>query len=140
MNPKTIVLLLLLAAILIGGIGYYNYSKPTPSANELKTDFSFSAKDFYQEFDTNEEVATQKYQNKVIEVEGNVDSTFSNDQGGKIILINSEGGMGNIIFELDTSINLSKTYTKGDRLKLKGICSGKLIDVVLNRSIVIKKI
>lgn len=137
MNRNSVLMILTGAALIAAGIGYYYYNKPTASVSDLKTDFVTNAKDFYQEFDENEDQATIKYQNKVVELEGLVDSVFNNDQGGKMIMINTEGGMSSIIFELDTSLHQASTYSKGDKLRLKGICSGKLIDIVLNRSVVL---
>lgn len=136
MTRKNVFYILLGATLAVAAIGYYYYNKPTESVSNLNSDYITTAKDLYQEFDTNEEEATKKYQNKVLEVSGVVDSISTNEQGSKIVILNSAGGMGAVCFELDTSILSMKSCEKGQLVTIKGICSGKLLDVILNRSVI----
>lgn len=132
---KRIILALILVLCGIGlYIGYYMYNKPMDKVESLKSDFSMSAKDLYNEFDANEDAATAKYQNKVIEVTGAVDTITTGETGNVIISLNTEGGMGSVSCELDKGSNpdLSR-FQKGTATVIKGVCAGKLMDVVLNR-------
>ncbi len=115
------------------------YNKPPEKVTDLKAIDDLSAKELYLAFDQNEEAAMAKYQEKAISVHGVIDSILTNESGGLIIMLSTEGEMGSIQCELDSSSKpVSENLKKGDEITIKGICSGKLIDVVLNRCVVIK--
>lgn len=134
MNKRFILALILVLCGVGLYIGYYLYNKPMDKVEGLKSDFSISAKDLYNEFDANEDAATAKYLNKVIEVTGTIDTISKGETGNVIISLNTDGGMGSVSCELDKGSNsdISK-FQKGATTVVKGVCAGKLMDVVLNR-------
>ncbi|NOT38581.1 MAG: hypothetical protein HOP11_14510 [Saprospiraceae bacterium] len=136
MNRKIVLLLIAGIIVALAALGYYFYNKPTASVIGMKSDFIKTASELYSEFEANEQEATQKYQNKVIEVTGVIDSIAQNENGGKMVILNTGGGMGSINLDLDTSVVHKQTLEKGKEVTMKGICSGYLLDVVLNRSVV----
>ncbi|MCC6815872.1 MAG: hypothetical protein IT267_05630 [Saprospiraceae bacterium] len=137
MSRKALIIVTLVLVVVGAGISFYYYNKPTQSLHSLGVDYKLTAKNIFQEFEDNEELATQKYLNKVCEITGLFDTLLSNEQGAKVVLLNSEGGMGALSFELDSTIQSASNYPKGQIITLKGICSGKLIDIIFNRSIIV---
>ena len=137
MNRKRILLGLVFVAIVAAYFGYYLYNKPMDKLSDLKSMYKLSAKELYLEFDSNEELATKKYQEKVVEVSGKIDTTSTNATGGLTIILSTEGEMGSISCEMDVNSKTFKTsFTRGEQITLKGMCAGKLIDVVLNRCVI----
>ncbi|MEO6190726.1 MAG: hypothetical protein ABIO44_10565 [Saprospiraceae bacterium] len=137
MNRKRILLSLTFLAVAAVFFGYYWYNKPMDKLGGLKSMYKLSAKELYQEFDSNEDLATKKYQEKVVEVSGKIDTTSTNETGGLTIILSTEGEMGSISCEMDMNSKTIKTsFIRGEQITLKGMCAGKLIDVVLNRCVI----
>ena len=134
MNKRNLMLLVLLLCGLGLYLGYYLYNKPTAKVSDLKSDFTLSAGDLLKEFDDNEDQATLKYNNKVVAVTGIVESVSTGENGIVIITLSPEQGTGTISCEMDQGfIADSAKVQKGGKLLIRGVCAGKLIDVVLNR-------
>lgn len=121
-------------------IGYKMYNKPFDVMKDMKEDFSLTAEDLYNQFDANEVEANKKYLNKIILVSGKVQGTVVNDTGMTGLSLETGSPMGGIICEFDTKTDpVKQKYEPGTELQLKGICTGKLMDVVLSRCIVVPK-
>lgn len=121
-------------------IGYKMYNKPFDVMKDMKEDFSLTAEDLYNQFDANEDEANKKYLNKIILVSGKVQGTVVNDTGMTGLSLETGSPMGGIICEFDTKTDpVKQKYEPGTELQLKGICTGKLMDVVLSRCIVVPK-
>lgn len=104
---------------------------------DLKSILNIDAKELYNAFDRDEDLANKSYLDKVLEVNGQVDTVMKNENGGLVIVLSTGGEMGSVTAELDPSIKLDhETFNKGEKITVKGVCAGKLIDVVLNRCIV----
>ena len=82
----------------------------------------------------------KKYLNKIILVSGKVQGTVVNDTGMTGLSLESGSPMGGVICEFDTKSDpVKQKYEPGTELKLKGICTGKLMDVVLSRCVIVEK-
>ncbi len=130
------VFLLLAFGMVIGASQYF---KPHKNINKASVDFSLSATKLYAEFENDESTAQQKYLDKIIEVSGKVASVSENDSANTIITLESDHMLFGVQCELDAfSKSANKTLPEeGENLKLKGICSGMLSDVVLVRCIIL---
>lgn len=129
---KKILLLLALIALLLGGI--YAYSEFNRELEAVgKAEHSLSCTDLFTAFETDEKAANAKYLGKVVEIEGTISDVKTNKEGKTTISL--EGGMlFGVTCELFESEAADK-YKKGQKVKLKGECSGFLSDVVLVRCV-----
>lgn len=135
---KKYIIFGILALILIGlGIGFYMFNKKVPTLESTTPDFVVTANDLFDEFDTNETEALKKYENKVIEVTGEVISVKNGENDSNIIL-EAEMAMAG-------GVNCSFKYAqeneieKGTVVTIKGQCQGYLMDVVLNNCYLIEE-
>ncbi len=133
MNRRNILVLILILAGATLYYGYKLYNKPVAKVSDLKSEFVLTAKDFCSEFDADEDAATKKYLEKVIELTGIIDTISKNETGATIITLSGEGSMSSVACEMDSSNERTASLLKGQSVTLRGICSGKLLDVVLNR-------
>jgi tRNA_anti-like len=133
---KKIVLVLVVFALLGSYIGYKMYNKPHTNVVTAHIETSISADDLLKAFKENEAQAGNKFINKVIEVSGNIaDSKNENNQ--IIIQIETTDMLSNVICTLDsTQTSNKKEYKVGQSIRIKGICSGYLSDVILDRCVV----
>jgi hypothetical protein len=133
-----IVPTLILVGIVIGTFLYFKPHKNIATAN---ADFSIGAQALYRDFNTNEIAANTKYLNKIIEVDGIVDNASLNDHGDLTIMLKvPEVASGNILCTIpSTNLKQGKNPDKGQKVKIKGTCSGLSIDdVVLDRCVLVE--
>jgi hypothetical protein len=125
--------------LLMGGfIGYKMWNKPHMDVAEADSFISLTANDLLNSFKENESEANTRFLNKVITVSGIIASV--NKQQDEIILhLETEDPMALVICNLDPFSSHEKVeFAEGESINLKGICSGMLTDVVLDRCVLVK--
>ncbi len=126
-----IVTLLVLGA----AYGFYLYNKPVSSIENQTAFKEISADQLVSEFDNDETMANSLYLDKVVMVTGEVEKVIVKENTTSVYL-STNNMMSSIICELEP--DLKQNLKKGDRVKIKGVCSGFLMDVVLVRSVIVK--
>lgn len=98
---KKILVVLILLAIIGGGVGYYLFTKKVPGLEDVQADYKLSADELYDQLSANEQEATAKYSDKVIEVSGKIISASATDTTYVVILkaVNSDMGGINCSFK-----------------------------------------
>lgn len=127
-------LLVALAGIFIF-IKLYNRShedlyKSTP-------DFVLSVEQIVNSFEEDENQANKMYLDKIIQIEGNI-SEISAVSGNSIITITSENHSKSIVCNMDVMENKKVlALQEGQKVVLRGVCAGFLMEVILVRTIII---
>ena len=104
----------------------------------LKAEHKVTAVDLYSEFDTNEMAANTKYQNKIVEVKGVVESITLDEESKPSISLRTEGfGVVKCTLESNEENSLDKIKLNST-LTVRGECIGMLLDVLLERTIIIE--
>jgi hypothetical protein len=135
---KKILLFGLVALVIGGGVGYYLYNKPHEAIG--KANFTITATDLAAEFDKDETAANAKYIGKdgnmiVVQVSGKI-SDVKNDTSGITIALETGDPINGVSCVLDRFTKQMRTdYKVGEEVKLKGLCTGKLSDVVVDRCV-----
>lgn len=124
---------LLLISITGVGVGFYFYNKPLESTESMKADFVISATELLSAFENDENQANTTYLDKVVEVSGQVLKIDFQD-GKTTIYLETDSPLSNIIFQLEQP-NLE--IKEGEKVTLKGICTGYLMDVVVVRAVIV---
>jgi hypothetical protein len=135
MNKKKLVWLVLLiagAAALI--YGYFLYNQEPADVRQLKADIQVSASELVAAFSADENAANTQYLDKVIDVTGNVASVSVDSSGAATVFLETGDPMSAVTcsFYKEEAASVS-ALTPGREVTIKGICTGKLSDVVLNR-------
>jgi hypothetical protein len=125
--------------VCIGGfIAYRMYHKPHVDIGQAPSTAEVTAVDLINAFTENEAQANEKYIGKTITVSGKVQST--RQEGDQVILsLQGTDEMSTVLCHLDPfhkHENLS--WEPSTQVRLKGICSGYLSDVILERCIELK--
>ena len=82
-------------------------------------------------FQDNEQLANDTYAEKILEVEGVVEEiSFLNDRH-TILLRGDKFEQNFILCDMAIESKEKKRMIKGDTIKLKGICKGYLLDVIM---------
>lgn len=139
MNKKR---LLLIAVVIAGIAGYFvwaNFLKTAPSMSRLDADYRVNAVSFYAEFEESEEAANVKYQNKIVEIVGEVEGLDVSDGSLPVITIKTDGfGTVKCTMESQLSSKDLNSIQINSSLVIRGECQGMLLDVLIGRAIVIE--
>ncbi len=134
---KLIIGSLLLLLVLAGVMLYMNYDFRAGIAKE-EPDYVIDARTLFAEYDADEDAANQKYLGKTIEVSGDINHI---DKTTDPVTISLEAGavMGNLVCELSKTVEVDVTgIEEGEKITIKGSCSGKLLDVILVNCIIVE--
>lgn len=133
-NVKRILIVLLTVPVLAAGVGYYMYNKPTESLKNMKVQVSMTSDALFTAFEQDETAANKAYLDKVVEVKGKIQS-LNSDTSGVSVSLNTTSGMFGVICKFENKETDINQYQVGQEVKLKGICTGYLMDVVLVRCV-----
>lgn len=130
---KKILTIIAVLGVIGIGVATYMWNKPHQNMSSASSDLAIAAPALFTAFDTNEAEADAKYLEKIVSVKGKVKSV---DVEGKKIVLESDDDMFGVICELDALTEHKRLDFKvGEEVRMKGICTGKLMDVVLVRCV-----
>jgi len=132
---KYLKFFLLLVAV-AGAFGYYTYHKPHQNMNNATTQIKLSATQLFSDYQVDETTANEKYLDKVMEISGKIKEVSTDEKGMTTLTLESGDDMFGIICQMDNLTKHNQTnFTEGEKINLKGICTGVLMDVVLVRCV-----
>lgn len=129
---KRIIIVLGIIIAVGAAYGWYQFNRTAADTATKSPDFSLTAMELASEFTSDESSANEKYLGKVIEVEGELLSKESSD-----ILILTLKGADMINLRAEMATNQAPDLATGAKVKVKGICTGFLLDVVLNECVTV---
>lgn len=103
-----------------------------------KTDVSITAPLLLQAFENNEDSANLKFGDKIIMVTGTV-STVAQDSTGYSVYLKDKDAVSGIMCRFDRTAFNPAMASVGSEVSIKGLCSGYLMDVVLDRCSIMGK-
>jgi len=128
---------LLLIAALVSGL-YFKYM-PDKNLNKVKADFVLPANKLFNEFDNNEGQANKKYMDRVIEVSGNIAEINEDQKGAKVITLKNKDDFSGVLCTLiENETTTLNNYKINQPIKIRGVCTGMLMDVVLNKCVIVE--
>jgi hypothetical protein len=117
----------------LAGTMVYQYNKPArDAANE--TGIPVTAQELYQQFSSNEPQANQAYLNKVLQVSGQVLEVKNNSNASSVVVLNTGDPLFGVACTLNNKGGKAAPIKPGEKITVKGICTGFLSDVVLTNS------
>jgi hypothetical protein len=125
----TFILLALAIAVLVWK---YTFRPAESNVSGQKADAEIAAAQLLQAFETNEADANALYLDKILMVSGTVESVTEDSLGISVYLKDSDA-MAGIICSFDKEYREAMALQKGIPANIKGICTGYLMDVVLNK-------
>ena len=129
---------LIMLVILCSGAAMYLYNKPSELSVSGRAAYTVSASEIFTEFETNEAQANKKFLNQIVSVTGQVTDVRAVDSVG----VNITLGTGNGIFGVSCQVadpREANGLRNGQQVKIKGLCTGMLMDVVLVKCVIEKK-
>ena len=135
MNRKLIRFIL--ALVVVGVVVFiavwrYTFRKAETSVSSAKAELEILATDLVKKFENNEDSANAAFLDKVILVIGTVDNV-KQDSTGTNIYIKEQGEMAGVMCSFSNDMVDPVGIKTGEQLRVKGICTGYLLDVVINK-------
>ena len=117
-------------------IGLSLYFKKHKDLSATKPDYVVTAVMLQKEFEDNEKTASDKYINKIIEVNGTILSVTQADSNSINLSLKTESDLSSVICTFAATDPLK--FRAGEDVTIRGECSGFLMDVLLNNCALIK--
>ncbi|MEP6794614.1 MAG: hypothetical protein ABJB16_09835 [Saprospiraceae bacterium] len=133
---KKIFITLIVLAVIGASYGYYMYNKPVESLENKEADVTISADQLIADYESDEKTANEKYLGKVVVVSGKI-TEITNEEGKRKVNLETSNPISTVICEMEENKKTEKLKA-GDMIKVKGMCSGYLSDVILVQSVVVK--
>ncbi|MCM4152815.1 hypothetical protein DHD05_14555 [Arenibacter sp. N53] len=129
-------LFLLVIIGLVFSIIYYN--KPHANIEKSKPDYSLTAQQLIEEYKEQGIEAEKKYSERIIEVQGQIHK-ISTIKGNSVITLKSSDSDSSVMchFLPEENTNVLK-LKNGQVVKVKGKCTGYLLDVIMVRCILVE--
>lgn len=134
-NWKKLLLLGFIAAIIGGSIGIYLWNKPVTSTSKLDAEVKITAVDLFEAYGQDEVAADVSYLGKVLEVSGTLKEIRTTDNGKPALVLETNDALFGVLCEFEDEA-VAKALAPGSTVQIKGVCSGMLFDVVLNRCVI----
>lgn len=141
MKYKYLLIIIPVAIIIAAAIGLSMFFKPHDDVNKMKADFTVEATSLINEFQNEEDAATAKYSEKVLEISGNLASKNQLPNGTTLLMLEDE--MQGISCQLDSSwVGANQEFIRsleaGSPVKVKGVCKGYLMEIKVSPAVVLK--
>ena len=128
---------------LIGvAVGLKMFFKPHADINKLKAEIKVEATAILDEFQKDENAATAKYSEKVVEINGKLVAKNKLPNGINVLILENE--MEGISCQLDNNWASANQATiqaleTGKPVTIKGVCKGYLMEIKVSPAVVITK-
>jgi hypothetical protein len=115
----------------------YMYNLKHTDMSKAKPDYVISATMLLKAFEDDETAASNKYNNKILEVSGTISSVKTAENNVLNISLETESPFSSVICTFP-AISDPSGFLPGNEITLRGECSGFLMDVLLNNCAVNK--
>lgn len=140
---KVLIALVIIGAVAAGLVYQFVYNKPHPDYEMEPAVYSLQAEKLFEAFKSNTQKASEKYNGKVIEVIGEIDTLEQNNELVTAVFAFSEGMFGAEgvrITMLDKYHPEIQNHPLVEKITLKGFCSGyNGTDVILEKGSIVNE-
>lgn len=138
-SVKKIIIIALIIAVPGSLYFYKEYNRKPADISDVQPVTKVKATAIIDQYEKDEIKANHQYLGKTIQVEGTITEIIHQDTLTNV-LIGDTGSMHKVSCLLDKRhISLINQYKAGQQITVKGICTGFLLDVELNRCVIVEK-
>ncbi len=123
-------------------IGYFYINKPHPDYETMEAKYKLKARELYDIFYNSPKIASGTYNGKIIQITGTPDNIETTDSLVIAVFAYNKGMFGDEgirCIMLPDYNDIKDTFSPGQKISLKGFCSGyNDTDVILEKCSIIK--
>lgn len=137
---KRSIIILIVILVIIGGIvAYLQWNKPHRDPSK-ESGLQISAEQLFADYEMDENASNEKYLNKTLQIKGSIIDVGANQDGESTAMLDA----GNPMFGVQVTFNPKEKekleqLTIGDKITIKGICTGYLSDVIVTNGVIVKE-
>lgn len=139
-NRRTwyIVALVFIFLLAVAGIlaAVYLYNLKEKDLGKVKPDYVMTASALQKAFEVGEDLAVEKYANKIIEVTGVIGSVKYGENNSVNVSLETESNYTLVICTFQNFEDLPD-LSPGQTITIRGECSGYLLDVLMNNCVLV---
>ena len=135
---KIFIYVSIISAITAAIYFYKEYNRRPADMALVKADQKINAAKLVTEFTENEAAANKLYLGKTLEVTGAITQTERPNDSIINIFLGDSAAFNKVSCLLDKSLHKFKDSEPGTVITIRGICTGFLTDVELNRCVIVK--
>jgi hypothetical protein len=125
-----LISVLLISIAVFAGYRYIN--RPVASTSGKDAQITVTPQNLLADFEKDENAANIKYLDKVIAVKGKINSIKADNKDNISLILDTGNPISGIVCNLEKSQSEKSARLKtNDEVKIKGVCSGMLMDVIL---------
>lgn len=122
-----------------GLILLFLFYAPEKNLQRETADLQISATELFTQYEANEAAGNQKYIDRIIDVTGEVAEITTDEEGSPVVILREADAFSGVLCTLkDSERSAVNELTIGEQVTIRGFCTGMLMDVVLNKCVVIK--
>lgn len=129
---------LLCLLVMAGLILLFLFYAPEKNLQRQEADLKISATELYQQYEANESTGNQKYIDRIIDVTGEIAEISTDDNGAMVVILRQPDDFSGVLCTLEESeYKAAKQLKVGQSVTIRGFCTGMLMDVVLNKCVIL---
>ena len=133
-----ISLLFVIMLTLAGFFLYREYNRKHEDTAELAANYTVLASEIIKEFETDQESAAKKYNDKVIVTSGFIKDILKDDRGFYSLMLGDTTSMSSVKCSMDSvHNNEAATLHKDAYTTIKGVCAGFNADELLGSDVIL---
>ncbi len=137
MKRKTVIYMISSLILITSAIVVLKYYKPHRSVRKEEAAFRLSVKELVDAFSNNEADANLRYAGKILEVHGTLKEMILNDSTLILLMGDSTQMNGVSCYLQRDQKDRYTTLKRGEEVRVKGVCNGMLLDVVIDKAILL---
>ena len=139
-SKKNIAIIVVVIVIILAGYSYKEYYRKPADITTIEPAAKINVAAIVELYQNDESKANQQYLNKTIQVEGTITQIINQQDTLINVFMGDTNSVNNVSCLLDKKyFNAIKKYTVGQPITIKGICTGFLLDVELNRCVIVQQ-
>ena len=139
-SKKNIAIIVVVIVIILAGYSYKEYYRKPADITTIEPAAKINVAAIVELYQNDESKANQQYLNKTIQVEGTITQIINQQDTLINVFMGDTNSVSNVSCLLDKKyFNGIKKYTVGQPITIKGICTGFLLDVELNRCVIVQQ-
>jgi len=135
------LLFAVLGLALIGAFSYFSFMNvPKASSKGKEVELSVTATELFQQFEQDEAASNTKYISKIIAVTGVIEEIEEDENDGVVLFLRTGDDFAGVLCTLEsTQKDKASSLKIGDSVTVKGVCTGMLMEVVINKGVLIEE-
>jgi len=111
---------------------------PEKNLQSETADLQISATELFTQYEANEAAGNQKFIDRIIDVTGKIAEISEDEDGSSVVMLREADAFSGVLCTLkDSERSAVRDLKIGQQVTIRGFCTGMLMDVVLNKCVVI---